>query len=127
MVDKADLPATGFLVTSEAPNECKVVRYWRDPDLFYQASALDEGDQSPSTDADPVLAKVPPSFNQEFSGLQFFVVKDVTDRSILLVSNITTLSVTHQFVPKRLTIGRSGRSRPSLSIHLQCSGWASSE
>ena len=76
---------TGFLVTSEAPNECKVVRYWQDPDLLYQVFALDEGDQPPSTDADSVSAKVSPSFYQEFSGLQFFVVKDVTDRLILLL------------------------------------------
>ena len=85
MLDKAVLPATGFLVMSEAPNECAVVRYWQDPDLLYQASALDEGDQPPSIDADPVLAKVSASFNQEFSGFQFFVVKYVTDRSILLL------------------------------------------
>ena len=76
---------TGFLLKSEVSNECTVVRYRQDPDLLYQVSALDEGDQPPSTDADSVSAKVSASFYQEFSGLQFFVVKDVTDRLILLL------------------------------------------
>jgi len=72
-------------VKSEVSNECTVVRYRQDPDLLYQPSALDKGDQPLSTDADSVSAKVSPSFYQEFSGLQFFVIKDVTDRSILLL------------------------------------------
>ena len=59
MLDKAVLPAIGFLVMSKAPNECAVVRYWQDPDLLYQASALDEGDHPPSIDADPVLLLMP--------------------------------------------------------------------
>ena len=56
---------------SEVSNECTVVRYRQDPDLLYQASALDEGDQPPSTDAGAVLAKVPLALIKSFLDSNF--------------------------------------------------------
>ncbi len=108
---------------SEASNEFTVVSYRQHPDLLYQASTLDEGNYPPFIDADPVWAKVSPSFYQEFSEFQFFVAEDGTDRLVALSRNVPfiwdgvpeNLPGYHQMLTQALEDWRQGKSANSLS------------